>query len=125
MFKELLPEAIETVRFRWGLLAAVSAFGPVGRRRLAELLATGERTVRGECDHMTGIGLVYVGRRGIKLTPRGFEQLDSLDNKALLPPGRASPDVVVAPCGPWHDALKTALVGREAARALAPLLIGQ
>jgi len=132
-FKELLPETIETARFRWGMLAAAGAFGPVGRRRLAELLGAGERTARDGCDRLTGMGLVVAGRRGLRLTPGGTEALRRTDHRALLPPGceeaaektLRTTRVVIAPCGRWHETLTTALIGREAARALAPLLAGQ
>ncbi|MCL2433608.1 MAG: hypothetical protein FWD16_03715 [Clostridia bacterium] len=133
MLQDLLPETVETARFRWGLLAAAGAFGPLGRRRLAELLQAGERQVRDEYDRLTAHGFFTSGPRGIRLTPRGAQLLNSLDTTVLLPSGceesaekaLKTPRVVAVLCGRWQHALTTAIIGRQAARALEPILAGQ
>lgn len=76
--KQILPEILDLMDLRYGILMKVQEKQPVGRRQLALQLDVSERTIRNEIDFLLKENFVAVQRQGIELTPKGGEILSGL-----------------------------------------------
>lgn len=73
--KQILPEIMDLMDLRYGILMKVQEKQPVGRRQLALQLDVSERTIRNEVDFLLKENFVAVRRQGIELTAKGVEIL--------------------------------------------------
>lgn len=69
--KKIIPEAFALLEKRYNILRNISILQPVGRRALANKLATGERIVRTEIDFLKEQGFIEVNSSGMSITKEG------------------------------------------------------
>ena len=76
--RRLVPEAVEIIRERYGILRQLRHEGSQGRRLLATRLGISERTARHHIEFLREAGFVYSGNSGVSLTPDGEQALEVL-----------------------------------------------
>lgn len=76
--KKVVPEMLELLEKRYGILRTIYYNEPVGRRMLANKLGVGERIVRTEINFLSEQNLITVNTPGMTLTPEGEEVIDGL-----------------------------------------------
>lgn len=78
--RKLMPEMDILLQKRFRILQAVHAFGPVGRRLLAEQLQLTEREVRNETTILAEQQLIAIKQKGMICTQPGYEVMEQLKN---------------------------------------------
>lgn len=73
--EEVVPEVHLTYRERINILRAVSQFGPIGRKMLADKVLMTERRLRSEAEILKEQLLLASSASGMVITPRGEEAL--------------------------------------------------
>lgn len=76
--KKIVPEMLELLEKRYGILRTIYYNEPVGRRMLANKLGVGERIVRTEINFLSEQNLITVSTPGMNLTAEGEEVIDGL-----------------------------------------------
>ncbi|MEH6940934.1 sugar-binding transcriptional regulator [Bacillus sp. JJ722] len=77
--KRLLPDLLEVMQKRYGILHYIRFMQPVGRRSLAHSLNLTERVVRSEVDYLKQQNLIEIHSSGMTLSADGLELLEKLD----------------------------------------------
>lgn len=75
----MVPEMKALLESRYTILRHVQASGPVGRRKLAEIVGLPEREVRAAVDFLRDTNLIRVEKEGATITTLGFDLLTSLE----------------------------------------------
>lgn len=78
--KRLLPDLLQVMQKRYGILQYVRLMQPVGRRSLAASLKITERVLRAEVEFLKDQDLLEITGQGMSLTAEGMEILKSLEN---------------------------------------------
>ncbi|AWZ37754.1 sugar-binding transcriptional regulator [Ligilactobacillus murinus] len=76
--ERIVPDVIDTLSQRYAVLKQIAAFGPIGRRSLAEALGMSERILRSEADCLKRQELVAATKSGMVLTDKGKEVIQGL-----------------------------------------------
>ncbi|MBE3575060.1 MAG: hypothetical protein IMW99_06390 [Firmicutes bacterium] len=76
--QRIAPEMAEIIERRFMVLRNLHFAQPIGRRGLAQMLASPERSVRRELDFLRTGGLISVEAGGVRLTDEGEALLDRL-----------------------------------------------
>lgn len=77
--KRLLPDLLEVMQKRYGILHYIRFMQPVGRRSLAHSLNLTERVVRSEVDYLKQQNLIEIHSSGMTLSADGLDVLEKLD----------------------------------------------
>ncbi|WP_042350711.1 sugar-binding transcriptional regulator [Bacillus massiliigorillae] len=77
--KRLLPDLLEVMQKRYGILHYIRFMQPVGRRSLAHSLNLTERVVRSEVEYLKQQNLIEIHSSGMSLSADGLELLEKLD----------------------------------------------
>jgi central glycolytic genes regulator len=77
--KKLVPDLLNTMRWRYQILQRIFLTQPIGRRTLAQSLHTTERILRAEVDFFKQQGLLAVESIGMHLTDAGYQLLQDLE----------------------------------------------
>lgn len=118
--QKLVPDLLREMKRRYRVLQQINLTQPIGRRSLAQHLATTERILRAEVDFLKEQGLIFTATVGMSLTEAGRQVLNSLHEVMREIEGfkelekRLSgflqiPEVIIVP----GDSRKDALVKRE------------
>ncbi len=78
--KKIVPELVNTLEKRYNVLRTICHNQPIGRRVLAEMLNTGERTVRTEIGFLKDQGLIEINASGMTVTSEGIELIYKLND---------------------------------------------
>ena len=77
--KVLLPDLMQTLQQRCGILQRISRTGTIGRRSLAAEVGLTERVLRAELEILRAQGLLEIGVSGMALSDAGRRLLDDLE----------------------------------------------
>lgn len=78
--QKIVPELIELLEKRYGILRTIYYNQPIGRRVLANNLELGERIVRTEINFLKDANLIEINTPGMSVTPEGEQIIDKLKN---------------------------------------------
>lgn len=76
--KNIVPEALELMEKRYQILKSVENYAPIGRRSLSQVVGMTERVLRREVEALTKLELVKVEKKGLSLSLKGKEIIESL-----------------------------------------------
>lgn len=76
--KQLLPDLVDVMKKRYGILQHIMINGPVGRRLLAASMNMTERVLRGEVDVLKRQGLIEARSSGMRITEVGKNLLSEI-----------------------------------------------
>ena len=76
--RKLMPELDKLLSKRFRILQAIQAYGPIGRRTLAEQVQLTERDIRNELVNLVEQQLIFVQTKGVTCTQQGYEVLEQL-----------------------------------------------
>ncbi|MBU9712121.1 sugar-binding transcriptional regulator [Evansella tamaricis] len=77
--KKLVPDLLEELERRFGILRFLRLMQPIGRRSLANSLEMSERVLRSEVTFLKEQGLIEVAAAGMTLTENGHNLLTQLE----------------------------------------------
>jgi central glycolytic genes regulator len=77
--QKLVPDLLQTMRWRYQILQRIFLTQPIGRRTLAQSLQSTERILRSEVEFLKQQGLLMVDSSGMRLTESGVQLLQDLD----------------------------------------------
>lgn len=77
--KRLLPDLLEVMQKRYGILHYIRFMQPVGRRSLAHSLNLTERVVRSEVEYLKQQNLIEIYSSGMSLSQDGLELIEKLE----------------------------------------------
>lgn len=77
--QKLVPDILEEMKRRYRILKQIHLAQPIGRRSLAQNLATTERILRAEVDFLRDQGLIMAETIGMSITDSGRQVLHNLD----------------------------------------------
>lgn len=76
--KKLIPEMVDLLEKRYGILRAIFYNSPIGRRGLANMLNLGERIVRTEINFLKEANLIEINTQGMNVTDEGKDTIEKL-----------------------------------------------
>jgi len=76
--QKIVPELVELLEKRYGILRTIYYNQPVGRRVLANNLGIGERIVRSEINFLKSQNFIEINTPGMTITKEGEEIIDKL-----------------------------------------------
>ncbi|MBU9722224.1 MULTISPECIES: sugar-binding transcriptional regulator [Bacillaceae] len=77
--KKLVPDLLEVLEMRFGILRFLRLMQPIGRRSLANSLEMSERVLRSEVTFLKDQGLIQIASSGMTLTDDGYNLLTKLE----------------------------------------------
>lgn len=77
--RQLVPDLLETVRLRYGILHQVLVADMIGRRSLASALGMTERVLRAETDFLKEQGFLEINASGMRVSQSGRRLLEEME----------------------------------------------
>jgi len=77
--QQLLPDVLDVMKTRYGILRQVMESDTVGRRALASAMSMTERVLRAETDFLKSQGLLDIGTAGMRISDEGRRLVEELE----------------------------------------------